>query len=60
VTPKTRDSTVQDIDRIESLTLEDFDVNFDSVTVPDKGEGERLTREELDVAVNGFLAAFER
>jgi type IV secretion system protein VirD4 len=58
--PKIRDSTVEDIERIEALTLEDFDVDFDSVTVPDKGEGERLTREELDVAVNGFLAAFER
>jgi type IV secretion system protein VirD4 len=58
--PTTRDSTVEDIERIDSLTLEDFDVNFDAVSVPEKGKGERLTREELDTAVEGFLAAFER
>lgn len=53
--PATREATVADIDRLESLTLEDFAVDFDRVKIPQKPEGERLTSEELNAAVESFL-----
>jgi hypothetical protein len=51
----TREATVADIDRLESLTLEDFVADFDQVKIPQKAEGERLTSEELNSAVESFL-----
>src|ERR1700733_10444985 len=48
VLPATREATVADIDRLESLTLEDFAVDFDRVKIPQKAEGERLTWEEIN------------
>ena len=53
--PATREATVADIDRLETLTLEDFAVDFDRVKIPQKPEGERLTSEELNAAVESFL-----
>jgi hypothetical protein len=53
--PVVREATVEDIDRLESLTLEDFDVDFDRVTIPEKPDGERLTSQELHSAVESFL-----
>jgi type IV secretion system protein VirD4 len=53
--PATREATVADIDRLETLTLEDFAVDFDRVKIPQKGEGERLSSEELNAAVESFL-----
>jgi type IV secretion system protein VirD4 len=55
IAPVVREATVEDIDRLESLTLEDFDVDFDRVTIPDKPDGERLTSQELHSAVESFL-----
>ena len=55
-----RDSTVADIERINSLNLEDFDVTFVAAQVPHKSEGEPLTRDELDTAIAGFMAGFNR
>jgi type IV secretion system protein VirD4 len=55
VAPVAREATVEDIDRLDSLTLEDFDVDFDRVKVPEKPEGERLTSRELNAAVESFL-----
>ena len=52
-----RDATLADIDRIESLTLDDFAADFDKVQLPEKAEGERLTSEELKVAAESFLAS---
>ena len=51
----TRVATVADIDRLESLTLEDFAVDFDRVNIPQKQDGERLTSEELSAAVESLL-----
>lgn len=51
-----RDATLADIDRIESLTLNDFAADFDKVQLPEKAEGERLTSEELKAAAESFLA----
>jgi type IV secretion system protein VirD4 len=53
--PATREATVADIERLEFLTLEDFAVDFDRVKIPQKPEGERLTSEELNAAVESFL-----
>jgi type IV secretion system protein VirD4 len=51
----TREATVEDIDRLDSLTLDDFATDFDRVKIPEKPPGERLTSEELQGAVESFL-----
>ena len=55
IAPVMREATVEDIDRLESITLEDFDVDFDRVTIPEKPDGERLSSQELQSAVESFL-----
>jgi len=54
--PRTRKATIEDLERIDSLTLDDFAVDWSRVEIPDKPEGERLTSEELHRAVESFLA----
>ena len=49
--------TPQDIERMDELKLEDFDVDLRHVELPHKPEGERLTTQELDTAVDSFLSA---
>lgn len=56
--PATRSATAEDLEHIEQLTLEDFDIDFDKVALPQKTKGERFTSEELDTAVNSFINAF--
>jgi len=51
----TREANIADINRLDELTLEDFAVDFDQVKIPQKPDGERLTSEELNVAVESFL-----
>lgn len=53
--PRTRKATVEDLERIDSLTLDDFAVDWSRVEIPQKPEGERLTSEELHRAVDSFL-----
>jgi type IV secretion system protein VirD4 len=53
--PATREATAADIDRLESLTLEDFAVDFDRVKIPQKAESERLTSEEMNSVVANFV-----
>jgi type IV secretion system protein VirD4 len=53
--PAMREATSEDIDRLDSMTLADFDVDFDRIEVPQKPEGERLTSQELNAAVESFL-----
>ncbi|MEO8017854.1 MAG: type IV secretory system conjugative DNA transfer family protein [Pseudomonadota bacterium] len=55
--PRRRAATREDIEHIEQLTLDDFDVEFDKVVLPQKAEGERFTPEELDTAVDSFINA---
>jgi type IV secretion system protein VirD4 len=50
-------ATPRDIEHIDDLTLDDFDVDLGNVVLPQKAEGERLTTDELDVAVESFVAA---
>ncbi len=52
-----RRATPREIERIEELTLADFDVDLDQVVLPQKADGERLTTDELDAAVESFIAA---
>jgi type IV secretion system protein VirD4 len=51
----TREATVEDIERLDSLTLEDFAAPLSEVKLPQKGEGERLSPEEMNAAVESFL-----
>ena len=41
------------------MKLEDFDVDLSRVELPQKPEGERLTIQELDSAVESFLSALQ-
>jgi type IV secretion system protein VirD4 len=52
VVDEVREATVEDIDRLESLTLEDFAVDFDKVQLPDR---EKMTEQELTAAVESFV-----
>jgi len=53
-----RDATVEDIERIESLTLEDFATDFSKVQIPDR-EGS-LSDPEMKTAVDTFLSSLEQ
>jgi type IV secretion system protein VirD4 len=59
VAPVTREATMEDIERIDSLTLEDFDVDLKSVKIPEKAAGDRLTSDELNAAVDSFLQSLK-
>ena len=48
-----REATVEDIDRLESLTLDDFAADFDRIAVPETG---RLSDRDMNAAVEDFLA----
>jgi type IV secretion system protein VirD4 len=54
----TRDATVEDVERIESLTLEDFAADFSKVQVPDH-DGP-LSDGEMTGLVDTFLSSLER
>jgi len=55
--PVIRDGTVNDIERIESLTLEDFATDFSKLPLPDK-EGP-LSDGEIKIAADAFLKTLE-
>ena len=55
VPPVIREATVEDIERLDSIKLEDFAGDFSRVEIPEKAEGERLTSGELHTAVESFL-----
>ena len=48
-------ATVEDVDRIESLTLEDFAIDFSKMQIPDR-EG-RLSDGEMKVAIDTFMSS---
>jgi type IV secretion system protein VirD4 len=50
----TREATAADIERLNEITLEDMATDFSQVTLPQK---ERLTEEDLSVAVENFLSS---
>jgi len=49
-----REATIADLDRLESMTLEDFDVDVSRVSVP---ADRKLKAVELEQAAQDFLAA---
>ena len=57
-TPPMREGSAADIDRLESLSLEDFAADFSRVPIP-KHE-HRATRAQIDSAVSGFLDLCDR
>jgi type IV secretion system protein VirD4 len=57
--PRSREAGVKDIDRIDSLTLEDFDLDLSRIEIPEKAEGERLTDHEMHAAVESFLSSLK-
>jgi type IV secretion system protein VirD4 len=56
--PRVHEATVEDIDRADTLALEDFETDFSRVAIPEH-EGP-LTPEELQTAVTNFLDTLER
>jgi len=57
--PTTRAATLKDLDRLETLTLDDFETDFSCVELPVAEPGERLTEQELGAAVESFLASMK-
>lgn len=55
----TRLATVEDMERIESLTLEDFEVDVSKVEVPETQPDERLSESQIDAAVERFIASLK-
>ena len=53
-----RDASAADIDRLESLSLEDFAADFSRIPIPDQEY--RATRAQIDSAVSGFLDLCDR
>jgi type IV secretion system protein VirD4 len=51
--PRTREATEADIDRIDTLTLDDFAADFSRVSLPDT---EQLSERDLQMAVESFLS----
>ena len=53
-----RDATVEDVERIDSLTLADFATDFSKVPIPDR-EGP-MSEPEMKAAVDVFLDSLGR
>ena len=58
--PVFREATMADIDRLDALTLEDFEAPLGEIELPEKADGERLTAEEMNAAVEQFLQTLQR
>jgi type IV secretion system protein VirD4 len=57
--PTTRAATLEDLDRMEKLKLDDFETDFSRVEMPVTEPGEHLTDQELGEAVESFLASLK-
>jgi type IV secretion system protein VirD4 len=56
IVPATREGTAADIERLETLTLEDFAADFSQVVIPESGT---LTDQQMHTAVDSFLATLQ-
>ena len=56
--PRVHEASVEDVDRADTLTLEDFETDFSRVEIPER-DGP-LTPQELQTAVTNFLDTLER
>jgi type IV secretion system protein VirD4 len=54
--PRLHEASVEDVDRADTLTLEDFETDFSRVDIPEEGP---LTTEQLQTAVTTFLDTLE-
>jgi type IV secretion system protein VirD4 len=57
--PRTRRATLEEMERIEELTLQDIALTVGKIDVPEKAPGERMTAEEMDAAVESFIAGLK-
>jgi type IV secretion system protein VirD4 len=57
--PLNRAATLEDLDRLETLTLDDFEADFSRIEIPATPPGERLSERDLDVAVESFLSSLK-
>lgn len=57
--PATRAATIEDLDRLENLTLDNFETDFSRVEMPVAEPGERLSDAQLGAAVESFLASLK-
>ena len=57
--PTTRAATLEDLDRLETLTLDDFETDFSRVEMPVMEPGERLSDAQLGAAVERILASLK-
>jgi type IV secretion system protein VirD4 len=57
--PATRVATIEDLDRLETLRLEDFEADFSRIELPATAAGERLSDQALDAAVESFLSSLK-
>ena len=57
--PTTHMATQADLERIETLTLEDFAVDFSTVQIPQTKPGEQLSDLEMDRVVESFMATVQ-
>jgi hypothetical protein len=55
----TREATAEDLERIESLTLDDFATDFSGVELPESAPGERLSETQLTTAALEFVAVIQ-
>lgn len=56
---RVRPATAEDIERIDELTLEDFDLDLSAVVFPEAAPGESVSDRDLQLAANSFLAALK-
>ena len=50
---------LEDLDRLETLTLDDFEIDFSRVEMPVIEPGERLSDAQLDAAVESILTSLK-
>jgi type IV secretion system protein VirD4 len=57
--PVTRAATLEDLERLDTLTLDDFETDFSHIDLPKTEPGERLSDADLGAAVEDFLASLK-
>lgn len=55
--PRVREATVEDLQHLETLTLEDIDADFDRIEVP---QGRPLAPSEIEATAHAFLTVLEQ
>jgi type IV secretion system protein VirD4 len=58
-TRRSHPATAEDIERIDELTLDDFDIDLSRVQFPDVPPGQRASERDLKAAAESLLAAMK-